>query len=250
MKLGYIERPHLQPIELFCLSKESDFSFEPIINSKGLEVFTPSSDSEIKQAIKFYSGYFLDLFNFETKSNFQAKELTFFGGSFNPWHNGHLACTHLMEKYLGPDHKLIIAPDINPWKNNQSIDLKKRWDLFSNVLKSSNYLVYPDFLFQDQKNPTYNWIKPLSQHREDLKLSLLIGFDSFCSLEKWYESDALLKLLNGIYIASRNDNRMLRELKQAKYQAINPHLTMSFLGHHKYENLSSTQLRQNNHKQK
>jgi len=248
MRLGYIDTLPLQPNELFIIAESGSFSFEPLDKTEGLKVFHPNNDEDIHELVRFYSKFFKDLFNPDHSEKFHSKCITFFGGSFNPWHDGHLACTNLMEKYMGVDHELIIVPDISPWKNNQSISLLKRWNLFQNVLSKSEHLVYPDFLFQDQKNPTFHWISRLKKNREDLEVNLLIGFDSFCSLEKWYEARQLIKLLNGLYIASRNDIRTLRELKQAKYKDINPNLSIKFLGHHRHENVSSTQLRQHKHK--
>ena len=40
--------------------------------------------------------------------------ITFFGGSFNPWHKGHGACLELC-----PEKNIIVIPDTNPFKLNE-----------------------------------------------------------------------------------------------------------------------------------
>ena len=37
--------------------------------------------------------------------------VTFFGGSFNPWHRGHRECLNLCA-----EDEIMVVPDCNPWK--------------------------------------------------------------------------------------------------------------------------------------
>lgn len=165
-------------------------------------------------------------------------ELIFFGGSFNPWHAGHKACLDL----LG-DKKCIILPDRNPFKEiHNRPPLESYLELISHINLDHHY-VNPEFILKNEKNPTYNWMKRTHERSPHTKLGLLMGMDSLETIERWHRADELLQLLSKIYVVSRLENELLREdLKErlARYT----HLQLHYLGHHPFESLSSTQLRE------
>ena len=70
-----------------------------------------------------------------------------------------------------------------------------------------------------------------------------MGFDSFMSLDKWIEAENIIQSLDCLYVVSRLDNIAAREAQEKVMKEIAPRLKMSFLGHHDYEHLSSTQIR-------
>ncbi|MFZ4714291.1 MAG: hypothetical protein ACOYL6_11280 [Bacteriovoracaceae bacterium] len=165
------------------------------------------------------------------------KEATFFGGSFNPWHSGHTACIKAFPK----DKKLIVVPDFNPEK--EVTDRSK--DFYQEVVKASQKPeseVYPGFLLEKKKNPTYFWVKELS----GLKVNLLLGADSFLNLKSWIEGEKLVKLLHGIYVVPRLAEESSLKKEADFLLALNPDLKIIFLPHHPYEDLSSTKIRLNN----
>ena len=165
------------------------------------------------------------------------KEVTFFGGSFNPWHQGHQACLDAFPK----DSKLIIVPDYNPEKDIPNHANNYYEELLKKTNKPSTE-VYGGFLKEQKKNPTYFWVKEL----KDIKVNLLMGADSFLSLKKWVEGEKLLKLLNKIYVVPRliEENKLREEERILK--AINPQIEIVFLNHHQFEHISSTEIRKRN----
>jgi len=172
-----------------------------------------------------------------------ANEIIFFGGSFNPWHEGHSECVRLLQN----DLPLIVIPDHNPYKElvkDKSFDM----EIINQKLSSlrNNVLVFKDFLEKNEKNPTSEWINELKQKMPNLKLSLLIGFDTFNSIEKWISSEQLLRDLHSLYVASRMENKEQRIQQESLIKQINPQIQIDFLGHHSFEELSSTKLRENN----
>ncbi len=241
MKLGYLKSDFL-PREIFIIDRDQRLQISEIDSVKDLERFTPKNNDEILFLIKFYESFFDHVFT--VKSNEIINEITFFGGSFNPWHEGHQACIKLLKNYLNKKHQLIVLPDINPWKNNELIPLLDRWEIYQNLLIKTNELIYPSFLFLDQKNPTYKWVTKLKSNQPTLKINLLMGFDSFSNLDKWYESEKLLKILNHIFVASRNDDLSVKNQRLEEYKKADPTLKVTFLGNHEHEDLSSTKLRQ------
>jgi len=175
------------------------------------------------------------------------EEILFFGGSFNPWHNGHSSCIKLSPM----NKKIIVIPDHNPFKevikttekttNIEDIQLKL------NTFEQSTYL-FNKFYELEQKNPTSFWVKELKDAFPKLKLSLLMGFDSFASIDKWIDANNLLSNIHSLYVASREDNKEIKSEQVKTLKRINPYLEINFLGSHDYENLSSTKIRSLNSK--
>jgi nicotinate-nucleotide adenylyltransferase len=185
----------------------------------------------------------LSLLNFIQSHHLSdQKELVFFGGSFNPWHEGHSECLRLLQT----DIPVIVIPDHNPYKElitDKDLNLDKLRDKISGLRK--NTYLYTGFFDKNTKNPTAYWIKDLKQSLPQTKLSLLMGFDTFNALEKWIDAKELINNLSSLYIASRLENEEHRHKQIDVIHRINSNLLINFLGKHKYEDLSSTQIREN-----
>jgi nicotinate-nucleotide adenylyltransferase len=179
----------------------------------------------------------------------QQEELVFFGGSFNPWHAGHSSCLELMN----PEKAIIVIPDHNPFKEFIHTDDKvtsvEQMQENIKMINNKNIFLYDDFFNNNNKNPTHIWISELKKEKPNIKLSLLMGFDTFMGIDKWIEAKQLLKQLYCLYVASRLDNPELKTRQNAILQEIAP-IQIEFLGHHPFEELSSTKLRKNNVKMK
>ncbi|MBD65554.1 MAG: hypothetical protein CME62_10125 [Halobacteriovoraceae bacterium] len=172
----------------------------------------------------------------------KAQEIVFFGGSFNPWHEGHTSCIRL----LPADLPIVIVPDHNPFKK-----LTKTHEKLTSpaqIVKQIQFLnrnifIYDGFFIREEKNPTNVWINELKLHLPMTKISFLVGYDTFMAMPKWINIEKLLKDLDCLYVASRLENDQHHsEDAQQLYPAENK-LEIKFLGHHNFEHLSSTELR-------
>jgi nicotinate-nucleotide adenylyltransferase len=170
----------------------------------------------------------------------EASEWVFYGGSFNPWHNGHQACLDLL-----PEEKLcLVLPDRNPLKALHEINLVSTVLQISTNAKFKKYqFLVPSFILQPERNPTVEWIEKLSKTHPVLKLSLLMGFDSFAGLKSWRRPQDLLRHLHTIYVASRLENSIKRQEALNEAKLLCPDIQVVFLGKHPYEDLSSTEIR-------
>lgn len=165
------------------------------------------------------------------------EELIFFGGSFNPWHQGHKACLDL----LG-ERSCIILPDRNPFKDIVHLSPLEIYQEIVQELNLEHHYLNPEFILQVNKNPTYTWIKRTQKRFPHLHLSLLMGMDSLESIETWHEADALLRTLHSIYVASRlEDETKQMEIKKSLQKF--SQLQLHFLGRHPFESISSTEIR-------
>ncbi len=168
------------------------------------------------------------------------EEWVFYGGSFNPWHQGHQACINL----LPPDKLCLVVPDRNPHKELIEINpVNAVLEISTRARFNKNQLLVPTFLLEDKKNPTINWIRDLKEKFPTLRLSLLMGFDSFSQLKTWTNSSELMSYLDTIYVVSRLEEDEDRYLALDEAHALKQNLNIVFLGKHNFENVSSTKIR-------
>lgn len=192
-----------------------------------LEILFPFSD--------LYCSY--GPFKFDT-----TKPLTFFGGSFNPLHNGHREC---IRQCLEFEKNLIVVPDYSPWKDHHfeaPLDEIKHLEL---ELKShfDHITIYPIFWGSEKRNPTSVW---LSNVHWQAGIHWLMGEDTFDSLLKWFEVDKFFAVIQKIYVCPRlneagghYENHQTTAYINSKF----PEIEIVWLGHHEYESLSSSKIR-------
>jgi len=172
-----------------------------------------------------------------------ASDVAFFGGTFDPWHDGHRACLELAPT----DISVIVCPDRNPHKPLKSHDDVTTF--FLNIrekalrARSKSLWVYAGFLLKNEPNPTIRWILWLKRHRPDIRPYLLIGHDSLEKIETWTDAKDLVKLLSGLLVVSRMEDDTEHAKASAWALEQNSNLKIRFLGHHPHEHLSSTQMR-------
>ena len=200
--------------------------------------------NEDKQALKAI-GELFSLFNNEKVNislpkewargmQFEAEEVVFFAGTFDPFHQGHQEC---LDKC--PVKNIIVMPDLNPWKENRERQ-NSELDSYLTLLKTIKYCVYPGFLALDHSNPTSDWIKNVDVKRK----FLLMGADTFMAIPRWKNPDILLSNLTGLYILSRKIGHKLIREQADSFQANYQNLSIVFIEDNPYEDLSSCKLRE------
>ncbi len=161
--------------------------------------------------------------------------VTFFGGSFKPFHQGHRACLDLC-----PEKNILIIPDRNPFKEIN--DDEKIWNEFIQLaqsLKETNYSLYPGFLVHKVANPTSSWL-PLVKISQK---NFLMGDDSYLNLLAWKNPEVLLKSLTKLYVVPREFTKNDYLKYEPELLKINPKLEIHYLDKHPYMNISSSKLR-------
>jgi nicotinate-nucleotide adenylyltransferase len=154
---------------------------------------------------------------------------TYYGGSFNPWHDGHSEC---VKQYPGND--LIVLPDSNPLKESKSTSCY--FKRFNDVREKAGVICYPGFYGLEQGNPTITWL----EKRRAKTCSLLIGFDNVVIIEKWREWERVLSLLNKIYLVPRQVDQQVFDQCLVK---VKKSTQVEILESHPHERVSSTDLR-------
>lgn len=184
----------------------------------------------------------MKLIDFIKEYNLDSSEIVFFGGSFHPWHEGHSECIRLLPK----NKNLVVLPDHNPHK--KLVESNARLSGIDEIKEELKKIPRETYLFDgfwslDKVNPTVEWVKDLKGQNTGLKISLLMGFDSFEKIITWNESHILLNSLCTLYVVSRLEAKEQKELVAKKIKEVSPNIKIEFLGNHPFEHLSSTALR-------
>lgn len=165
----------------------------------------------------------------------EMKYLTFYGGSFNPWHLGHRECVE-----QGQGKNLLVYPDLNPHKSSEQ--KKNPWSVVKDLvekLQGLKYSLFPGFLEGGESNPTVNWVEKI----EVGQIDFLMGDDQFLNLSKWTRYQDLLKKISKILVVPRELNPEQLQIKREEFIKEFPSLEIEILKAHPYQHLSSTNLR-------
>lgn len=166
-----------------------------------------------------------------------SEDKIFFGGTFNPWHEGHRACVDLCP---APDN-LIVVPDTNPFKNGpENVCYWQRYRHIEDQVRQLGVRVFPGFCGLESANPTVGWMPYVRAHRK----RFLMGDDNLASLPKWQDAEQLVQMLDGIQVAPRNADKGAIEAARTWLFETNPNCVVEMLDDHPYRHLSSTRLRQ------
>lgn len=165
-----------------------------------------------------------------------ADSVTFFGGSFNPFHQGHRACLDLC-----PEKNILIVPDCNPLKAEveKTPEVYGTFLALAQVLKDTPYSLYPGFLGLNRPNPTSSWL-PLVKIKEK---NFLMGDDSYMTMLAWRNPEAILKALTKLYVVPRQYKAADYLVQEREILKANPGLEIHYLGDHPYKKISSSDFR-------
>ncbi len=134
-------------------------------------------------------------------------ELCIFSGTFNPIHNGHLYMAEYVIKNFGISKILFIPAFVPPFKNTAPELAKHRYKMVELAIKNNPDFEISDIEFRHSgKSYTYLTIKELyERYKIDGKINFIIGTDAFESLDKWYKSEELRKMIRFIVFVRKND---------------------------------------------
>lgn len=120
----------------------------------------------------------------------------FFGGSFNPIHNGHIALARQLRQLAGLDEVWFVVTPLNPFKRDATdlLDDNERLDMVRKALEGEEGLVASDYEFH-LPQPNYSWktLRKLSEDYPDRQWVLLIGSDNWLAFDRWGHYEELLQ---------------------------------------------------------
>lgn len=175
----------------------------------------------------------------------------FFGGSFDPFHNGHIhMLTHVVE-YLSVSDIYIVPNYQNPQKKQSLFTAENRLSMLKrlkphfpqNKQKTIHYHVCDFEIKQKKSCYTYETIHAFKLHYNHEKWILLIGSDQFFSFHTW---EKWVDVLDDVELCVvRRDDTALLEYKNYFSQTLLRDKSYSYmiLTPNKVD-VSSTELRQ------
>ena len=185
------------------------------------------------------------------KSPTSMSNILLFGGTFDPFHNGHYKMLDIALKTLSLE-KVIIMPNFVPVNKKQpKFSATQRYEM----LKASQY-DFPNYkgsnveyeisnfeMNQKQRCYSIDTINYLYRKFKNKELYLLIGSDNFFSFHLWKDYEKILDLVTLFVVNRRNDlnhdysHYIEEKLDRKYYKSI-------MISQNKPINISSTKIRE------
>lgn len=122
--------------------------------------------------------------------------LGFFGGSFDPIHNGHLILAEQCREQARLDRVLFVPANQSPLKSSgPQVSNKHRLEMLSLAIAGHpHFEVSTSELDRGGKSFTVESLQELKTEHPDSELFLLIGEDSLQSFAKWKQPEKICEL--------------------------------------------------------
>jgi nicotinate-nucleotide adenylyltransferase len=137
------------------------------------------------------------------------RSIALFGGSFDPFHEGHKAVIFKAFEKLNIDKLIIIPAYLNPFKRGSyfspQIRLKKIFDF---TKKYENIEVSDFEISKKEYSYTIDTIKHIKNLEKVDRIYLLIGEDNLARLDEWKEIEQI-KAISEIVVATRKDSQKI-----------------------------------------
>ena len=126
-----------------------------------------------------------------------------FGGSFNPIHNGHLICARAVAESAGFE-KVVLVPSAQPPHKPGATDLASPQDraTMCRIATAGDPLFAVDDLELTRTGPSYT-IDSVAElkRRGETEVNWLIGADMLAILPQWHSPEELVRQANLILMA-------------------------------------------------
>ena len=121
--------------------------------------------------------------------------IAFFGGTFDPPHDGHLELArHILR--IGKTDKILIVPAYDPpHKPEEKISsYEDRYEMLKMLVESEPDIVVSDIEYRAQLKPSYSYkiLNLLAKRFPEDKVQLIIGGDSLVTLNTWYKAHEIV----------------------------------------------------------
>ena len=128
----------------------------------------------------------------------------FFGGSFDPPHNGHLAVAKAALQSFNLDEILLAPVALQPLKRGGGhAGFTERLRMVELLCRGEERLAATDIdapRDDGQPNYTVDTLRRLQEPRPTMELFSIVGLDTFCHLRQWSRPDELLQATQWIVV--------------------------------------------------
>lgn len=138
------------------------------------------------------------------------------GGTFNPFHNGHLQLAIQAYSQFSLS-KILIMPSGTPAHKStkELVSALHRCNMAAAAISEYPYMEL-SLIEIERKGNTYtsDTLRTLNRQNPDWKIHFIIGADSLFDLPKWHEPEYVMQ--HCILLAANRDNHNMAELEKQK----------------------------------
>ena len=123
--------------------------------------------------------------------------IAYYGGGFDPVHNGHLFAARTAQGLFSLDQVRFILTAWPVHKEFSGRGITARWEMLKLALQNQEHMFADDIEISDtcRKSYTYDTLCKLrTKHGETEPLLWLMGSDQFAVLDSWYRGLELISL--------------------------------------------------------
>lgn len=144
-------------------------------------------------------------------------KLGIYGGSFNPFHNGHKLSAQAFVEAAELDKLLIMPTFMPPHKQlSDGIDSYHRLNMIKNVFCDERIEVSDYEIKKKGISYTYQTLEHFAQFCDELYFSL--GTDMFLSLDNWKNPNVIFSLCTIVCLVREISENKLIDEKKAEYE--------------------------------
>ncbi len=123
------------------------------------------------------------------------KKIGVLGGTFDPFHYGHLSIAKSALKEFHLDKIVLLPSNVQPFKIGRKMASPEDRVNMAKIISEE----HPDFelltqeAFSGEISYTYKTMHNMKEQLPDCTFYFILGTDSFLSIESWYESEKLIR---------------------------------------------------------
>ncbi|MBZ9612928.1 nicotinate-nucleotide adenylyltransferase [Rheinheimera maricola] len=124
-----------------------------------------------------------------------TKHIGIFGGTFNPVHNGHIACANFVQQHCALDEVRLMPCHLPPHRSTPGVSSVHRAAMVQQAIAC-----YPQLQLESlelgKNSPSYtvDSLQQLHQRSADSQFYFIIGMDSLCYFRSWKDWQGILQL--------------------------------------------------------
>lgn len=171
------------------------------------------------------------------------KKIGILGGTFDPFHNGHMSIGEESTREVGLDLLILLPANISPFKVNRVMELEEhRINMLERFVS-----VHPHFKLSkieidtDTVSYTYDTMQRLRRTYKDDKLYFICGSDALMTADSWYKGKELLR--STAFIVANRPGFSIEKLKSKIRNYKDVYGSEIFLLSNPPLNISSTEIK-------
>lgn len=123
-----------------------------------------------------------------------VKEVGILGGTFDPVHQGHIACADFVRRYCQLDEVRLMPCHLPAHRASPGLDGLTRADMVRLAIQGHQALqLEPLELNKDTPSYTVDSLKLLSEREPGSRFYFIIGMDSLCYFQQWKNWQGILQ---------------------------------------------------------